>query len=113
MIGLIYNWWSLYTRLAIPNRHTEASTSRPLLLQGVARQTRHANQSTLTITSNHAHASKIRHALAAVSEFLKRVKQTAEQLPQADCWRAVLRFIFRDWLRNAPASPNPNLLMIG
>jgi hypothetical protein len=26
IIGLIYNWWSLYTRLAIPNRHTEASS---------------------------------------------------------------------------------------
>jgi Transposase DDE domain group 1 len=43
IIALIYNWWSLYTRLAIPHRHTEATTSRPLLLYGVARQTRHAH----------------------------------------------------------------------
>ena len=32
IVALIYNWWSLFTRLAIPNRHTEATTSRPLLL---------------------------------------------------------------------------------
>jgi hypothetical protein len=29
IVALIYNWWSLFTRLAIPNRHTEATTSRP------------------------------------------------------------------------------------
>ena len=110
VIGLIYNWWSLYTRLAIPNRHTEATTSRPLLLQGVARQTQHANQSTLTITSLHAHALQVRQALGAVSRFLQRVRQTAEQLSPADRWRAVLRFIFRDWLSHTAASAAPNLL---
>jgi hypothetical protein len=109
IIGLIYNWWSLYTRLAIPNRHTEATTSRPLLLHGVARQTQHANQSTLTITSYHAHAAKIRQALAAVNHFLQQVRKTAEQLSQTDRWRAVLRFIFRDWLRNTTASPHLSL----
>src|SRR4051794_31933795 len=46
IIALIYNWWSLYTRLAIPHRHTEATTSRPLLY-GVARQTRRDLQHTL------------------------------------------------------------------
>ncbi len=104
LIGLIYNWWSLYTRLAIPNRHTEATTSRPLLLYGVARQTQHANQSTLTITSNHAQAHKVRQALTAVQQFLQRVRQTAEPLSPADCWRAVLRFIFRDWLSKAAST---------
>jgi hypothetical protein len=111
--GLIYNWWSLYTRLAIPNRHTEATTSRPLLLHGVARQTQHAHQSTLTITSLHAHAPKVRQALAGVNQFLCRVRQTAEQLPQTDCWRAVLRFIFRDRLQNSAAPPHPGLLATG
>jgi Transposase DDE domain group 1 len=113
IIALIYNWWSLYTRLAIPHRHTEATTSRPLLLYGVARQTRHAHQSTLTITSNHAQAPQIRQALATVSQFLQRVRTTAEQLAPVDRWRAVLRFIFRDWLRNAPPAPQVGLLTTG
>jgi hypothetical protein len=45
MIGLIYNWWSLYTRLAIPHRHTEATTSRPLLIawSGPANAAGHAH----------------------------------------------------------------------
>jgi hypothetical protein len=28
IVAPIYNWWSLFTRLAIPNRHTEATASR-------------------------------------------------------------------------------------
>ena len=103
-IAVIYNWWTLFTRLAIPNRHTEAMTSRPLLLNGVARHTTHSNQATLTITSMHAQAPAIRRALEAVSTFLQRVRQTAEQFTSAECWRAVLRFIFRDWLHNSDDS---------
>jgi hypothetical protein len=100
-IAVIYNWWTLFTRLAIPNRHTEAITSRPLLLNGVARQTTHSNQATLTITSMHAQAPAIRRALEAVSTFLQRVRQIAEQFTAPERWRAVLRFIFRDWLHNS------------
>jgi hypothetical protein len=70
-IAVIYNWWSFFTRLAIPSRHTEAITSRPLLLNGVARQTTHSNQTMLTITSMHAQAPAVRHALQAVSAFLQ------------------------------------------
>ena len=53
IVALIYNWWSLFVRLADPDQHTEAITSRPLLLYGVGRQTRHANQTTIT---DHQHA---------------------------------------------------------
>ena len=34
LIALVYNWWSLFERLADPDRHREAITSRPLLLHG-------------------------------------------------------------------------------
>jgi hypothetical protein len=30
-VALIYNWWSLFVRLADPEHHREAITSRPLL----------------------------------------------------------------------------------
>jgi hypothetical protein len=103
-IAVIYNWWTLFTRLAIPNRHTEATTSRPLLLNGVARQTTHSNQATLTITSMHAKALAVRRALETVSMFLQRVRHTAEQFTSAQRWGAVLRFIFRDQLRNSGGS---------
>jgi len=46
-VALVYNWWSLFTRLSIPNKHAEAITSRPLLLNAIGRKTSHGNQSTL------------------------------------------------------------------
>ena len=110
-IAVIYNWWSLFTRLAIPNRHTEAITSRPLLLNGIARQTTHSNQTTLTLTSVHAQAPTVRRVLQAVSAFLQRVRQTAEQLTSADRWAAVLRFIFRDWL-TPPRDQQPSVAFL-
>jgi len=110
-IAVIYNWWTLFTRLAIPNRHTEALTSRPLLLNGVARQTTHSNQATLTITSMHAQAPAVQRALQAVSTFLKRIRQTAEQFTTPERWRKVLRFIFRDWL-NKPSQATPEIAFL-
>ncbi len=111
MIAVTYNWWTLFTRLAIPNRHTEAMTSRPLLLNGVARHTTHSNQATLTITSMHAQAPAVRRVLEAVSLFLQRVRQTAEQFTSAERWRAVLRFIYRDWLHN-PDDSGPGIAFL-
>ncbi len=105
IVALIYNWWSLFTRLAIPNRHTEATTSRPLLLHGVGRQTTHSNQTTLTITSNHAQAGPIRRALEGVSQLLQTLAHTAEQFTVEQRWRWLLRFIFRDWLKARPPDP--------
>ncbi|MGA2146206.1 MAG: hypothetical protein ABSH49_14725, partial [Bryobacteraceae bacterium] len=105
IVALIYNWWSLFTRLAIPNRHTEATTSRPLLLHGIGRQTTHGNQTTLTITSNHAQAEPIRRALEGVSRLLQRLVETAEQFTVNQRWRWLLRFIFRDWLKTRPPDP--------
>jgi Transposase DDE domain group 1 len=107
IVALIYNWWSLYTRLAIPKRHTEATTSRPLLLHGIGRQTKHSNQTTLTITSNHAHAGPVRLALESVSQLLQRLAASAEHFNADQRWRWLLRFIFRD--RFGQRSPNSKL----
>lgn len=57
MVALIYNWWTLFVRLAQPHKHFEAISSRPLLLHGVATQTQHTVQKRLTLTSTHAKQS--------------------------------------------------------
>src|SRR5207302_5008489 len=62
--ALVYNWWTIFMRLGIPDKHVEAVTSRPLGL--------------------------IAAALTKVSGFLKRIKATAEQLTQAERWRLIL-----------------------
>lgn len=97
VIAMVYNWWGLYTRLAAGGKG-EAITTRPLLLHGIARRTRHSRQTTLTITSSHAKARQIRRALETASGFLKRVAATAEQLGTFSHWRLILSWIFRDFL---------------
>ena len=98
IIALVYNWWTIFMRLAIPDKHAEAITSRPLALHGIARQTRHGNQTKVEITSTHAKASKIAEILTNVSGFLKRIQTTAEQLTQWDRWKLILSAAFRQLL---------------
>ena len=56
LVALVYNWWNLFTRLAEPEQHLEAVTSRPLLLTAIAERIRHSRQTTLRIASTHAKA---------------------------------------------------------
>ena len=98
IIALVYNWWTIFMRLGIPDQHAEAITSRPLALHGIARQTRHGNQTTVEITSTHAKASQIAEILTNVSGFLKRIKATAEQLTQWERWKLILSAAFRKFL---------------
>ncbi len=94
-IALIYNWWSLFVRLADPSVRREAITSRPLLLHAVARQSTHAGQTVVSVTPLHAEAPKIRHMLTVLSQFLSALKATAEQLTDGQRWCRILSRIFQ------------------
>ena len=98
IIAVIYNWWTIFMRLGTPDKHAEAITSRPLALQGIARQTRHGNQTSVEITSMHSKAGQIAATLTRVSAFLKRIKATAEQLSQGLRWKLILSAAFRSFL---------------
>ena len=87
IVALIFNWWSLYSRLALPDKHAEATTSRPLFLHGVARRTEHGGQTKLTITSNHGKASVVMRTLSGISDLLKEFRKGAEQFAQDQRWR--------------------------
>jgi hypothetical protein len=50
LVALIFNWWSLFTRIASGDKHGEAITTRPLFLQGIARHTRRAQQNHLSLS---------------------------------------------------------------
>ena len=85
-------------RLGIPDKHAEAVTSRPLAPHGIARRTRHANQTAVGITSTHAKASLITEAFTRVSGFPKQIKMNAEQLTQLGRWHLILSEAFRVFL---------------
>ena len=97
--ALVYNWWTVFMRLGIPEKHAEAITSRPLALHGIARRTRHGNQTKVEVTSTHSKAQAIATTLGKVSGFLQRIKATAEQLSQPAKWRLILSAAFQNFLR--------------
>ena len=45
-VELVFNWRNLFVRLADPDHHREAITSRPLLLTAIARRASHAGRAT-------------------------------------------------------------------
>lgn len=98
MVAVVYNWWTLFVRLAQPHKHSEALTSRPLLLHGVARQTKHAGQTTITITSGHARNGRVQDALRALTGFLNKLSKGAEQLDFGTRMRLVTKQAFRCFL---------------
>lgn len=89
-VALVYNWWSLFVRLASPHARREAITSRPWLISSVGRRTEHAGQTTITLTGLHAKFGKARDALMRVSAWLQGwVVRAAEQLNPTTVWALV------------------------
>ncbi len=107
LIALIYNWWSLFVRLADPDRHREAITSRPLLLHSVARQTHHAGQTRLTVTSHHGRREAVAGALRRIAGFFRALTRSAEQLTAEDRWRRILAEALKKYLHGRePGRPH-------
>jgi hypothetical protein len=95
-VALVYNWWSLFVRLANPKARREAITTRPWLMSSVGRRTEHAGQTTITLSGQHADFGKARAALMHVSALLQEwVIRAAEQLNHPTVWSLVCDHIKR------------------
>jgi hypothetical protein len=103
--ALIYNWWSLFVRLANPDQHTEAVTSRPLMLYAIGKQTRHAGQNRLTISSTHAEAEKVEQRYRRIAAFFKELRSTAEQLTTIQRWYRILSLALVKYLKGCQLQP--------
>ena len=102
-VALIYNWWSLFVRLANPEARLEAMTSRPWLMSSVGRATSHAGQTTITLTGQHACFDKARQVLMRVSGQLQAwMSEAAEQLGITSVW-----LLCCDHLKRTIASVGP------
>ena len=103
LIALFYDWCNIFVRLADPDLHREAITSRPLFLSAIATRTRHARQTTIRVTSSHA------KALAAVAAFLQSLAKNAEQLTRLQRWQAILSRAFQAFLNGRLLRAPPRL----
>jgi hypothetical protein len=110
-VALVFNWWNLFVRLADPDHHREAITSRPLLLQAIGRQTSHAGRTTVTITSSHGEHARARTALTRIAAFFAQLRKTAEQLTALERWYRILNQALKKFLRRrklVPPRPLPS-----
>lgn len=96
MTALFYNWWSIFCRLADPEHHREAITTRPTLLNCIARQTTSAGQRILTITSTNGNKHAISTFFANLGAWLSSFRKhaNAERWDQSEGWKAFVRRVF-------------------
>ena len=59
------------TRMGAGPKHGEAITTRALFQQEIAKKTKHANQTRLSISSLHAKAKQVANLLGRISRWLK------------------------------------------
>ena len=83
----------------------EAITSRPLLMQAIAKKPHHARQATLTITSTHGKQHKARRAYRRIAGFLTRKRQTADYLDPVQRWYRILSEALRRYLKKRELDP--------
>ena len=102
MTALIYNWWNIFMRLAVPEKHIEAISSRPLFLNGVGRMTIHARQTKLILSSSHAKAFGISTIMEKINHLLKWIRKNAEQLKVFGIYRMILSIAFKYFIGERP-----------
>jgi hypothetical protein len=89
-VALIYNWWSIFVRLANPSKRREAITSRPWLMASIGCKTQHAGQTWITLTGLHAHFKEARARLTCVSALLQTwFTHATEQFRAEIVWQRV------------------------
>jgi len=114
MIAQVYNWWTVFCRLAIPQKHTEAITSRPLFFRSIGRLVLRNGQRMIRLSSINSQASQIQKIMGKISRFLEAVRSNAAQLTAEQRWTSILNRAFEKFLGNKklPAlSDGPQMLL--
>jgi hypothetical protein len=64
----------LFVRLVDPDQHREVITTRPVLLQAIARKTQHAGRTTLSLSRTHGEQQAGRRAYLRMAQFFARLR---------------------------------------
>ena len=98
LVALFYNWWNLYVRFYDEEHHREAITSRPALMQGVARQVQSGGQRKVKVSLMHEKGEVIARAVTLISNQLREMMRIAEQWTIEQRWALLLTRLLRRWL---------------
>ena len=80
-------------------KHLEAITSRPLLLNGIGKLTRHGGQKHISITSTHGKVAELKAAIERLMSIFDYIKLNAEQLNEYQRWCYLLSKAFEKFLK--------------
>ena len=100
LTALVYNWWNIFCRLADPNKHMEAKTSRPLLQNIIGKMVKTGGRRLMRLASTGAEASKAMDFFYKICELLNRINTTATQLTKESKWALILGIAFKKYLNN-------------
>ena len=114
LIALFYNWWNLYLRFYDERHHREAIRSRPMLMQGVARQLRSGGRSTVRVSVLHEKGDLIAHAVTLISKELHSIRAITERWSVSQRWTLLLTRLLRRWLGGKwlPGLPDEAALLL-
>jgi hypothetical protein len=108
-VALVFNGWTVFARLADPDHHGEAITTRPLLLTAIGRQTSHAGRTTIHVSSAHGKPVRARLALTRIGVFLEQLRSVAEQLTPLERWYRILSEALVKYLKGRKLDPPKQL----
>lgn len=111
-VALIYNWWNIFVRLAEPDKHLEAITSRPLLLHAIGKATSHGGQTFIQVTNIHGSIGKVQALLGRILTFFKELKSFAEQLTIKQRWYRILSKAMEKYLGGRLLTEPISMLML-
>jgi len=116
LIALFYNWWNLYVRFYDEEHHREAISSRPALMQGVARQVQSGGQRKIKVSLMHGSSAQIMRSVTLTSNLLQNISGITERWSVLEKWtllltRVLRRYLGGKWLPGLP--PQAAMLLSG
>lgn len=91
----MYNWWQLYVRFYDEEHNREAITTRPELMQGVARRVESGGQKSVRVSILHRNAQALKAAITAISKEISYIAATAQQWNVEQRWMLFIVRIYR------------------
>ena len=104
IVALVYNWWNIFCRLAEPDKHMEATTSRPAFQKIVGRLVKTGGQKIIRLCVTGETAEWTHKVLTEIGIFLSHLL-TATQLTPMQRWGRVLSRAFSAFLGSETLHP--------
>lgn len=104
IIALVYNWWNIFCRLANPEKHMEATTSRPALQNIIGRLVKTGRQRIIYLCTTGETAQWAIEALTGINTFIAEILN-ATQLKVEERWCRILDHAFRNFIKDRSSQP--------